>query len=524
MPAISYGRAALAVALLGVAPAAAQDAGKLGKVHFATSCSPAAQEKFNLGMAYQHSFWYSAAIETFNETLALDPTCAMAHWGIALATRLNPYVPPTPKLLADGLAAVDKALALGPKTQREKDYIGALGAFYRDHDKLDHRARLQNHAKAMEQLSERYADDAEAQIYYALALAVSAAPGDKTFANQFKAGKILATAFAAQPRHPGVAHYLIHTYDSPAIAKHGLEAAKAYAKIAPDSPHALHMPSHIFTRLGHWQESADSNRISADVATKSNEIHDHAHALDYIVYAYLQMARDKEAAKALVELAEIKGHGADFFVAPFALTAAPARYAIERSAWAEAAALPVQPSKHAFVDAMTHFARAIGAARSGKPAEAKADADKLAALVVKLREAKNAYWADQVEIQQQAALAWIAFAEGRQDDAIKTMTEVAAREDLTDKHPVVPGPLLPAREMLGEMLLERGRAAEAFAQFELVLTKEPNRFRAIGGAARAADKAGDAAKAKGYYNMLLEVAGRADTEREELRTAKAYVK
>ncbi len=524
MPAITYGRAALAAALLSTSPALAQEPGRLGKVNFPTSCAPAAQEKFNLGMAYQHSFWFSAAVSAFEEALKADPNCAMAHWGIALAIRLNPYIPPTPKLLTDGLSAIEKGSALKPKTQREVDYLQALGAFYRDHDKLDHRARLAAHAKAMEQMAEKYADDPEAQIYYALALAVVASPGDKTYANQLKAAKILEKIFAQQPNHPGVAHYTIHAYDTPAIAKHGLDAARAYAKIAPDSPHALHMPSHIFTRVGHWQESADSNRTSADIAKKRNEVHDYAHALDYVVYAYLQMARDKDAAKALAELSDIKAHGADFFVAPFGLTAGPARYAIERSAWAEAASLPVQASKHAFVDAMTHFARAIGAARSGKPADAKADADKLAAIVVKLREAKNVYWTDQVEIQQQAALAWIAFAEGRQDDAIKAMLEVAAREDRTDKHPVVPGPLLPAREVLGEMLLARGRAGDALAEFEAVLVKEPNRFRAIAGAARAAAKAGDAAEATGYYQKLLEVAGSADTEREELRTAKAYVK
>jgi tetratricopeptide (TPR) repeat protein len=516
-------RAALAASLLAAAPAVAHEPGRaLGEVNFATSCALPAHAKFNLGMAYQHSFWHSAAITSFNEALALDQTCAIAYWGIALALLRNPYTIPTPQALAEGLASIEKGLAVPPKSARERAYLEALGAFYRDHATHDHRSRQLAYVAAMEKLAANLPADKEAQIHYALALAVTASPTDKTFANQMKAGAILQPIFIAEPRHPGVAHYLIHSYDYPPIAKHGLEAAKLYAKIAPDAPHALHMPSHIFTRLGYWQESVEANAASARVAAKDGSRFDHAHALDYIVYANLQMARDQAATKALAEYKELKGTDASF-VSPFAVTASTARYAIERGAWAEAAAMPVPGTKFALVDAIAHFARAIGAARTGQPAAARAEAEALARLVIKLREEKNAYWADQVEIQQQATLAWIAFAEGRHDDAIAAMKDAVAREDQTEKHPVTPGPLLPAREMLGEMLLERGRAAEALAAFEAVLVREPNRFRTVFGAGRAAERAGDEVKAKAHYRSLLDIAKSADTERAELKHARAFV-
>jgi tetratricopeptide (TPR) repeat protein len=514
--------AAAALAAL-IVPATAHEAGRLGKVNFSTSCAPAAQQKFNLAMAYQHSFWYRAAYDTYQEALKADAGCAMAYWGIALTRRLNPFTTPTPQALAEGLAALEKGLALPPKTEREKDYLEALAAFYREHDKRDHRSRLLAHATAMEKLAARYPDDPEAQLYYALALSVAADPSDKTYANQLKAAKILEKVFAAQPQHPGVAHYLIHAYDYPAIAKQGVEAARSYAKIAPDSPHALHMPSHIFTRLGYWQESIETNSASAAIAKKQNEAHDQAHALDYVVYAYLQMGRDKAAAAALTELKTITGFNPDFPAAPFALAAGPARYALERGAWSEAAALSVTPSKLPYTDAITHFARAVGAARTGRASEAKADSEKLAALVVKLREARNAYWAEQVEIQQQAALAWIAYSEGRHDDAIATMRQTAEREDRTEKHPVTPGPLLPAREMLAEMLLDRGRAVEALKEFEAVLVKEPNRFRTLSGAARAAERGDNVASAKTHYLALLSIAKGADGDRPDLVAARAFI-
>ncbi len=494
----------------------------LGHVEFKTSCSAEAQAKFNLAMAYQHSFWYRAATDTFNEVLKIDPSCAIAYWGLALTNLRNPYAPPLPAWLRDGLAAIDKGLALNPKTEREKGYLEALAAFYREHDKVPHAQRQVAYAKAMEALAARHPDDIEAQIYWALALAVSAPPTDKTYANQLKAAKILEPIFQAKPHHPGVAHYLIHAYDYPPIAKHGLEAAKRYAAIAPDSPHALHMPSHIFTRLGYWQDSIEANAASARVAKAQNEAQDEAHALDYLVYAFLQIGRDAMAAKALDELRKIDP-GKGRFAAPFAMSAAPARYALERGQWAEAAALTLQPGEFAYTEAHLHFARAVGAGHSGNAAQARDEAAKLAALVDKLKAAKNDYWAEQVDIQRSVALAWAAWADKQHDQAIAAMTDVADREDRSEKHVVTPGPLLPGREMLGEMLLARGKNAEALAAFEAVLVKEPNRFRAISGAARAAQAMGDMAKAKAHYKALLEMCKEADTERPDLKLARAAV-
>jgi hypothetical protein len=494
----------------------------LGRVEFKTSCSTAAQAKFNLAMAYQHSFWYRAATDTFNEVLKLDPSCAIAYWGLALTNLRNPYAPPLPAWLKDGLAMIDKGLALGLKSEREKGYLEALATFYRGHETVPHAARQAAYAKAMEALAARYPDDTEAQIYWALALAVSAPPTDKTYANQLKAAKILEPIFMAQPKHPGVAHYMIHAYDYPPIAKHGLEAAKRYAAIAPDSPHALHMPSHIFTRLGYWQDSIDANASSARVAKAQNEAQDEAHALDYLVYAFLQTGRDGLAAKALEELRKIDP-GKGRFAAPFAMSAAPARYALERGQWAEAAALTLQPGEFAYTESHLHFARAVGAGNTGNAAQARDEAARLAALADKLKAAKNDYWAEQVDIQRAAALAWAAWADKQYDQAIAAMTVVADREDRTEKHVVTPGPLLPGREMLGEMLLAHGKNAEALAAFEAVLVKEPNRLRAFAGAARAAHAMGDMTKAKAYAKALLDMCREADTERPELKQARAIV-
>jgi hypothetical protein len=507
-------------------PAAAHTPGSktdLGDVHFKTSCNAEAQAKFDLGMSYQHSFWYRAATDTFNEVLKLDPGCAIAYWGLALATMRNPYVPPSAAWLAEGLAAIEKGLALGPKSDREKGYLEALAAFYRNHDKVPHGARQIAYAKAMEALAARYPDDTEAQIYWALALAVTTPPTDKTYANALKAAKTLEPIFEAQPRHPGVAHYIIHAYDYPPIAKQGLEAAKRYAAIAPDAPHALHMPSHIFTRVGYWQDSIESNAASARIAKERKEGHDEAHALDYLVYAFLQTAQDTMAAKAVAELGRVEGITSNFFVGPFAQAAAPARYALERSQWTEAATLTVLEQPYPQNKAQMHFARAVGAGRTGKAEAARAEAATLAALAEQLMAAKNAYWAEQVDIQRRTALAWAAWADKRHDEAMAAMADAADREDLTEKHPVTPGPLLPAREMLAEMLLEHGKAKEAQAAFEAVLAKEPHRFRATFGAARAAEAAGDAATAKLHYQALLVIAKEADTERPELKLARAFV-
>lgn len=516
--------AAGAIAAAGIfvaQPAFAQGAGKqLGKVHFDTSCAPKAQKLFNRGMLYQHSFWYSASQRTFEEVLTADPKCGIAYWGIALSALRNPHAPPPPKNLGEGAAAIEKGKALGAKTQRERDYIDALAAFYTDHDKLDHRTRVQAYLKAMEQLVQRYPKDDEAKIAYAITLNVAASPADKTYANQLKGAALLEPIFKQKPQHPGVAHYLIHLYDYPAIAGKGLNAAKRYAKIAAAAPHAQHMPSHIYTRVGYWQDSIASNAASARVAKESNEGHDQLHAMDYLVYAHLQLAQDKKARAVIDEMMTVSGFTETFIAGPYGLAASPARYAVERSDWKGAADLQVRPSPLAHVQAITHFARALGAARSGNAEAAKADIGKLAELRDKLQQAKDAYWSGIVDIQWQVANAWALHAEGKRDDALKALAGAAEAEDKTEKHPVTPGPLAPARELYGAMLLDRGMAKEALAAFEATLKKEPNRLATYVGAAKAATKAGDGAKAKEYVAKVNALTKDADTSRPEVQELK----
>jgi tetratricopeptide (TPR) repeat protein len=505
-------------------PAFAQSEQKLGKVHFVTSCKPEAQKHFNRAMLYQHSFWYRASQQVFEDVLKADPECGIAYWGIALSLLWNPHVPTPGKNLAEGAAALAKAKSVGAKTQRERDYLDALGAMYADHDKVDHRTRMQAYAKAMEQLALRYPSDDEAQIHYALALNTSASPADKTYANQLKGAGILEPIFKRQPQHPGVAHYLIHLYDYPPIADKGLNAARRYAKIAPGAAHAQHMPSHIFTRVGYWKESIDSNKVSQRVAKESSDFHDQLHSMDYLVYAHLQLGQDQKAKAVIDEMMTVTGFTETFFVGPYALAASPARYAVERGDWKGAAELSVRPSPLAHIQAITHFARALGAARSGNPVAAKADIAKLAELRDKLREAKDAYWSEQVDIQSQVASAWVLDAEGKHDDALKAMSAAADAEDKTEKHPVTPGVPKPARELYGVMLLERGMAKEALAAFEATLKKEPNRLGAYVGAATAAEKSGDSAKAREYYKKVVAIAGGADQARTEVADARAFLK
>jgi hypothetical protein len=411
--------ATAAVALSFAQPALGQsDGNQLGTVHFETSCKPEAQKLFDSGMLYQHSFWYRASQRVFEDALKADPECGIAYWGVALSLLWNPHAPPPVKNLAEGAAAIAKGKNVGAKTQRERDYLDALGAMYADYEKVDHRARMQAYAKAMEQLAQRYPGDDEAQIYYALALNTSASPADKTYANQLKGAAILEPIAIRQPQHPGVAHYLIHLYDYPPIAEKGLDAARRYAKVAPAAAHAQHMPSHIFTRVGYWKDSIASNVESARVAKADKEAGDQLHAMDYLVYAYLQLGQDKEAAAVIDEMNAVTGFAESFIAGPYALAASPARYAVERGDWKAAAALQVRPSPLPHVQAVTHFARALGAARSGNPEAANADIAKLAELRDKLRDAKDAYWAEQVDIQRQAAAAWVLYAEGKQDDAL----------------------------------------------------------------------------------------------------------
>jgi len=505
-------------------PSIAQDDAdqKLGTVHFATSCNETAQRRFDRAMRYQHSFWYKASREIFEETLKADPTCGIAYWGMALGLLDNPHIPVPAPNLPLGVAAIQSAKATGAKSQRERDYIDALAVMYVDYDKTTHQARVQSYLKAMEALAAKYPDDDEAQIFYAITLNVAASPTDKTYANQLKGAAILEAINKRQPRHPGVAHYLIHLYDSPALAEKGIDAARRYSKIAPAAPHAQHMPSHIFTRVGLWKDSVAANIASVQAAKAEKSPGDQMHGQDYLVYAYLQLDQDKNARTVIDDMA-VSTFGPDAFPAHFALAASPARYMVERGDWKGAAELQVRPSKFPHVMAITYFARALGAARSGNPDAAKADIAKLAEVRDKLTAAKVAYWPQIVDIQQQIATAWTLYAEGKYDDAIKAMSAAADAEDKTEKHPVTPGPLMPARELYGYMLLDRGMAKEALAAFEATMAKEPNRFNGYVGAAKAEQALGDKAKAKAIYEKLVALASAADNDRPVLAEAKAFV-
>ncbi len=532
--------AALLVALLlpvsaAVAQVTSADGDKLGKVSFQTSCTPPAQAHFTRGVAMLHSFWLDAAIKEFTEAAQVDPTCGIAGWGVAMAWMGNPLAaPPSARGLKEGWAAVEKAKTIGSKTQRERDWVAAIEIIYKDADKVDHRTRATAYEKAMEQLSARYPDDREAAVFYALALNMTLNPNDKTYANQLKAAAILEKVFAEQPQHPGVAHYLIHSYDFPPIASKGVTAARRYASIAPAAPHAQHMPSHIFTRVGSWQESIDSNRASARAAQealKDNTIglrsYESLHAYDYMMYAFMQLAKDREAKALMDEVVATRKLNVDHFAGAFALAAIPARYTLERGRWADAAALSLTPSdlgwdKFPQAESITWFARGIGAARSGNVADARQSLARIEALRDTLRAAKNTYWAEQSENQRLAVAGWIARAEGKNEEAVALMRQAADREDATEKHPVTPGALFPAREMLANLLLDLGQPGPALVEFERSQKSDPNRFRSLAGAARAAELAGDRDKARGFYAKLTALAATADTERPELTQAKAF--
>jgi tetratricopeptide (TPR) repeat protein len=522
---LAAGAGAIALAASSPQPVRAQSDvdQRLGTVHFETSCNEVAQRRFDRAMRYQHSYWYVPAREIFEEVLKADPTCAMAYWGIALSLMDNPHGAIPQPNLAPGLAAIEAARGMGARTERERDYINALALMYADYDKLSHMQRMRLFRDALEKLAAKYPDDDEAQIAYAITLNTSADPRDKTYAQQLKGAAILEPISQRQPRHPGVTHYLIHLYDYPALAAKGLDAANRYAAIAPAAPHAQHMPSHIYTRVGYWQESIASNIASVKAAKAEKSVGNYLHAQDYMVYAYLQLARDKEAAAVIDDMMKETDFKATVLGAHYALAASPARYAVERGDWEGASQLAVRPSPFAYVAAMSHFARALGAARCGKPDAAEDDIARLAELTGKLREAKDAYWAEIVDIQRQVATAWRLHAQGRYDEALAAMAAAADAEDKTEKHAVTPGPLAPARELYGEMLLDRGMASEALAAFEATKAKEPNRFRGFLGAAQAAAKLGDKDAAKGNYEKLLALAAGSSSNRPELAAARTFL-
>ena len=496
----------------------------IGTVDFQTSCKPAVKDDFNRAVALLHSFWFAESRTMFEEVLKADSNCAVAYWGIALTHWGNPFGGQrSPQTIANGKAAIDKGQATGSPTPREKGYIDAVAGLFSSADVTTQRARVVAYEGATELVAAQNPNDAEARIFWALAIAQTALPTDKTFAQNLRAAEILEPMYKKMPNHPGLAHYIIHSYDVPALAAKGLPAARAYADIAPSVPHALHMPSHTFTRVGAWKESVATNIKSATEAEKTGGSAEALHAMDYETYAYLQMGMDTQA-KGVLEHATKVATMANTSVGAtgtgtntFAIAAIPARYAMERQQWADAAKLEPRPAPNTpYTEAITHFARAIGAARSGKPADAAADIARLKALVEREKEMKDAYWTEIVDIQRRGAEAWVMFAEGKKDEAIAAMMATADAEDKTDKSAVTPGPLAPAREMLGYMLMESGRNQEALTAFEAVMKKEPNRFLALYGGAQAAEKLKQAAKAKGYYQQIVDICKDAGNERPEL--------
>lgn len=520
--------ALLAVGGLGLAaPAVAQDHGhdltRLGKVTFEVACNTAAQAEFNRGMALYHSFAWSEADAAFTAVAEADAACGMAHWGRAMVMLDNPFVWPSnlPPETLDAIAgAVEQAETAGLNSEREQDYVAALATFVRDRDTLDHRARAQALEEALGEIAASYSEDTEAAILHALVTSANFDPADKTYTNQMRAGEILEPLLEAHPDHPGVAHYMIHTFDYPPLAGHGHEAALRYSDIAPDATHALHMPSHIFTRLGQWEASIASNRASAEADGGATFYF--LHAYDYMVYAHLQLAQDGAAREAME--GSLAAKTMDHFGAAFAYAAMPARLALERDDWKAAETIALRPSvedypwsKYPQAEAVNALARGIGAARSGDAAAAREQQARLHAL----RDAMPVpYWAEQIDIQADVVGALALCADGKTQDCIDALRQAAAREDATEKHVVTPGPILPARELLADTLLMDGEPGKALQEYEAVLAKEPNRYRAVAGAMQAAEMSGDPDKMHAHAAHLLEQAAEADSDRPSLAQAK----
>ncbi|MBI3799636.1 MAG: hypothetical protein HY268_22030, partial [Deltaproteobacteria bacterium] len=470
-----------------------------------------------------HSFWFEEAGKGFTTVTELDPNCAMGYWGIAMSLWYPLWEHPTEARLQQGLATVEKAKAVGAKTDREKDYIAAIEVFYKDSDKLDHRTRALAYEKAMEQVYLHYPEDREAAAFYALALDATALPSDKTYANQKKAGAILEKIFAEEPDHPGVAHYIIHSYDYPSLASRALPAARSYAQIAPSVPHALHMPSHIFTQLGLWQESIQSNRASAAAAKDHDMWRDRLHAMHYLEYAYLQSGQEVEAKGIFDELNGIGEAEAANRATAYAFVMIPALYTLERRQWSEAASLQPRSSGVPHIEAITYFARGIGSARSGNTAQAQADLEKLQSLREAAIQSKEDYWPDYMEVQRRAVAAWLALAEGKNEEALQLMRSAAELEDSTGMNAATSVPLLPAHELLGELLLELHEPTQALQEFEIALQLSPRRFNGLSGAARAAQLANDTEKAHTYYTQLVSLCDHADGTRSELTEARMFL-
>jgi hypothetical protein len=505
------------------------------EVDFSISCGPTSQAAFKHAVWTLHSFWYPEALAEFTAIAASEPGCAMAYWGIAMSHWYPLWFPPSPAALKAGSEAVAKAIAAPTQTPREADYITAIAAFYRDNDKLDHHTRAVAYEKAMEQVYERYPDDREAAVFYGLALNASALPTDKTYANKRKAAEILNKVWAEQPNHPGVVHYLIHSDDSPEFAAAGLDAAICYAKVAPNVPHALHMPSHIFTRLGMWQQSIDSNRAARAAAvayvrkTLGPESFDSetVHAMDYLEYAYLQIAQDGPAKEVVDELIGFRQSAAPNLPTAYAIAAIPVRYALERRDWPAAAALS-EPAigfpleRFPWAEAMIAYARSLGDARTGNIAGAEAEIGRLQSLEDKLK-GTDTYWTNQVEVQRLAAGGILAHVRGDDKKAVALVRAAADLDATMDKHPATPSSVLPARELLADLLLELNQPAAALVEYRAMLTTDPNRFRSLLGEARAAKQTGDSATAHDAYGKLLALSKPVGPVRPELAEARSYL-
>ena len=500
----------LAVIIAAASDAPAATSGRapeeLGKVAFENSCTREVQESLQRGVALLHSFWFEAGEAAFKDALARDPGCAVANWGIASIQIGNTFAPvPTEADTVAAMKAIEKGRSIGAKSERERLYIEAVARYFENSRDRTPAERMRSLSDAFADLARLYPGDDEAQIFNALYLAATQQRTEPTFERTLKAAAILEIQFKKHPDHPGVAHYLIHSYDYPPIAAKGLDAARRYAGIAPSAPHALHMPSHIFTRVGAWQDSIETNLRSARVSRAEKEFGQQLHAMDYMVYAYLQLGRDADAERIVREEPSVRTPEKALRT-PYARAAIPARFVVERDAWSEAAQLRPVESRFPYVSALTLFARALGAARDGNPAAAEADTRELARIAQGLRDARDTYWAAEVEVQRLAAEGWVAYKKGERAEGLRLMRAAAQAEDLSEKSGVSPGRLIPARELLGDMLLDDGKPAEALAEYERSLVRDANRFRSFRGASQAAAKAGNEAQARYYSARLAELA------------------
>jgi tetratricopeptide (TPR) repeat protein len=461
---------------------------KLGRVSFSTSCAPEIQEQFERGVALLHSFVYATAEKAFRNVAERDPRCAMAHWGVAMTYFHQLWDPSvSPSTIPIALREIQVAQQTGAKTEREREFIDALSLIYQDADSVAYRVRAANYERAMKDLASKNPKDTEVQVFYALALLANESPTDKTHGKQKAAADLLEPLARAFPEHPGIPHYLIHAYDNAELASRGLPAAREYSKIASSAPHALHMPSHIFTRLGLWEDSIASNKAARDAAHRQGDTAEELHAMDYLVYAYLQLGRDSDAAQIVEQLKGMSRLNIADSKSSYPTTAIPVRYVVERKQWAEAASTVPPTGAAPYVTAIAVWARGVGLSRSGRSGDARLEADRLRQIGTQLRATGNDYWATQVDVMLREVLAWSAQADGKAEEAVAMMREAADEEDGTEKLPVTPGPIVPAREQLADLFLEQNHPGQASREFAASLANSPGRRGALQGAARAAE-------------------------------------